>query len=303
MPGPTLFQSDSYTPKLPTRQTFNAGTYYTFVITSGTWAAGDTYTNNGQTFTALYANNSTFSNIFTASATGAPAASGTLTRSAGSGSATIAFTSNVATGTYLLPQNPQPLYITVTSVGGGGGGGGSGTTTTGGTGGTGGNSQFSSGTTLVQGNGGAGGATFDVGLAGIGGSASIGSAVIGTSIGGGAGQSASGAGSINTVQPASGAGGCCPLGGGGLGGTSGGGSAGRGFGGGGGGGGMTPIVNQSPANGGGAGGVAIGRIAGSASLNYSFTVGAAGTAGTAGTSGNVGFAGAAGIIIVDEYYQ
>jgi len=71
---------------------------YVFVITSGNAVTGDTYTNNGHTFTFL--GNST-ATLAVATGTGAPASSGTLTKSTGSGSSTIAFTSSKSTAPFL----------------------------------------------------------------------------------------------------------------------------------------------------------------------------------------------------------
>lgn len=66
----------------------SATSAYTFTITSATVVAGDTYTNNGQTFQVTTSGTVT---SMPASGTGAPGASGTLTRASGSGPATLAF--------------------------------------------------------------------------------------------------------------------------------------------------------------------------------------------------------------------
>lgn len=71
---------------------------YKFTITAGNATAGATYTNNGQTFTVL----STIAagTVLIAPGTGAPAASGTLTKSTGTGDATLTFSAVVAPPTY-----------------------------------------------------------------------------------------------------------------------------------------------------------------------------------------------------------
>lgn len=61
---------------------------YTFTVTSATVVAGDTYTNNGQTFTVATSGTVT---SMPCPGTGAPLASGTLTKATGSGPATLAF--------------------------------------------------------------------------------------------------------------------------------------------------------------------------------------------------------------------
>ncbi len=64
------------------------GQYY-FTITSGNATVGATYTNNAQTFTVV--NTIAAQTKLVCTGTGAPAASGTLTKSAGTGDATITF--------------------------------------------------------------------------------------------------------------------------------------------------------------------------------------------------------------------
>lgn len=62
---------------------------YIFTITSGNATVGATYTNNAQTFTILETIASQVTVV--SSGTGAPTASGTLTKSAGTGDATLTF--------------------------------------------------------------------------------------------------------------------------------------------------------------------------------------------------------------------
>ena len=65
------------------------GKHYTFTVTSASATVGATYTNNSQTFTVL-ATIASETTLYMGG-TGAPAASGTLTKSTGTGDATIAF--------------------------------------------------------------------------------------------------------------------------------------------------------------------------------------------------------------------
>lgn len=124
----------------PSVQVLTSGTAYnkdyTFVISSGNATAGDTYTNNGVTFTI---------NGTVASATqvvghgsGPPASSGTLTRTSGTGDATLTFSAFVS-----------PLYLYGECWSGGGGGGGGGTAGAAGGGGAGGNTTFGSNVTAT----------------------------------------------------------------------------------------------------------------------------------------------------------
>lgn len=78
---------------------------YTFTVTAANATIGATYTNNGQTFTVL----STIAagTTLVTSSTGAPAASGTLTKASGTGDATITFSSNFAT-----PYEVSSPYLT-----------------------------------------------------------------------------------------------------------------------------------------------------------------------------------------------
>ena len=64
-----------------------------FTITSGNATAGDTYTNNGQTFTVV--STVIAGTTLVTTGTGAPLASGTLTKASGSGDTTIAFSAFV----------------------------------------------------------------------------------------------------------------------------------------------------------------------------------------------------------------
>lgn len=66
-----------------------ANSYYVFTITSGSATIGATYTNNSQTFTVAATISSQTQLVCTG--TGAPQASGTLTKATGTGDATITF--------------------------------------------------------------------------------------------------------------------------------------------------------------------------------------------------------------------
>lgn len=275
------------TPKAPAHQQFlsGSGTYglsYYFITSAASANSGATYTNNGQTFTVT--NTISGGTQLLMTSTGAPAASGTLTKATGTGDATITFS------TFL-----SPLYIRVQAVGGGGGGaasnGGPG-------GGLGGNTTF--GTTLIVANGGTGGFGGAY-TAAPGGNASCGTA-LGFGISGAYGGSGEGASAANTTG---GNGGNSALGGAGSGGASGlpgnPGAVNSGSGGGGGGGyGGTPIITTG--NGGAAGGFANCTI-NNPSATYSWAVGASGTRGLASGSGQNGAIGGLGLIDVMEYFQ
>ncbi len=89
-----------------------AATDRVFVITSGNATAGATYTNNGQTFTVKYTISSKTQLI--CSATGASAASGTLTKASGTGDSTITFS---AARTFAQPDFPRAIRLKASAVG------------------------------------------------------------------------------------------------------------------------------------------------------------------------------------------
>lgn len=281
----------------PTVQKFTtsgaSGTYnknYTFVITSGSATVGATYTNNGVTYT-VYATVASATQVVM-SGSGAPTATGTLTKASGTGDATITFSQVLA-----------PLYLSVVVAGGGGGGSGSSTNAAnnGGTGGTGGTSTF--GTSLLSAVGGTGGAGGSQGLGGTGGMATISSPAVGTVIQGGyGGGSMEGQGAAN-IFFIGGVGGTNPLGGGGSGlvNSVSAGNGGRDNTGAGGGGAGSPSGGIS-GKGGGAGGY-ISAIIPSPSATYTYAVGASGTVGATGTGGAAGGLGGSGVVQITEYYQ
>jgi len=277
--------------------TSGSGTFYydyVFLVSGISTAptAGATYTNNGITFTVDQIINS--DTLLYANGSGAPAASGTLTKASGTGDSTITFAS------YRIP-----ISLRVRLIGGGGGGAGGGNNGTAGGGVNGNNTTFG---TLTAG-GGAGGA---VGGYGAGGSASIGSGWVGSVAQGQAGRgftASSDAGEYGT----GGAGGGSYFGMGGAGSANAGGnnpSANSGGGGGGGGFSATAVLRYSGSGGGGGGFVdAVTRSAPSAA-GYSYSVaalgscaGGAGCGGAAGTNGYAGAAGATGYVEIWQAYQ
>ncbi len=274
-------------PQRPVIQKFLSGTgtmnkTYVFTVTSGAATAGATYTNNGVTYTVV--ETIAAGTTLLATGSGAPLVSGTLTKSGGSGDATLTFHAVRA-----------PLYLKVKLVGAGGGGAGGGSG--GGIGGTGGTTTF--GTTLLSAVGGTGGGAVTIYSGGAGGTASLGTGPFGIALTGGTG---SGADEANLNYGAGGSGASTPFGGQGGGGgeDSAGNAAAVNTGAGGGGGGSSNGASHNNGGGGGAGGFIDAMIA-SPLATYDYAVGAAGTAGTAGAK--AGGAGGSGIIIVEEHYQ
>jgi hypothetical protein len=93
---------------------------YWFAISSGNATVGATYTNNSNTYIVI----STVSSATTVlmSGTGAPLSSGTLTKSGGTGDATLTFSAATAMAGYTPPTGTKTLDVI--AVGGGGGGAG-----------------------------------------------------------------------------------------------------------------------------------------------------------------------------------
>ncbi len=265
----------------PTVQIFlsGSGTYnlnYAFTVASATANLGDTYTNNGVTFT-VWASISGGTLLY-ARGSGPPTSSGNLVRSGGGGTDPIVFS-----------EVKAPLYLKVEMVAGGSGGNSSAAV-----GALGGNTTF--GSSLLSTTGGA--APASVGVGGIGGSGSITAPAVGIIIPGAHGQGST----TGTANMVGGTGGGTAFGGGGGGGcgVSGGGTAGSAAptnsGAGGGGNGGASAVNGSGA---GAGGGAIkALIPAPLSATYAYAVGGGGGGGS-GTAG----AGAAGFVIIEEHYQ
>lgn len=117
--GPTQLSTDAqYVWKTSTLSTPRL----TFTITSASATAGATYTNNGATFTVINTIASGVSILMDAG--GVPAASGTLTKSSGTGDTTITFSASaVATVSFVVPTNVTELFAVLVGGGGGGGGG------------------------------------------------------------------------------------------------------------------------------------------------------------------------------------
>ncbi len=282
--------------RLPTTQNFkgapSGATNYSFTISSGSATVGATYTNNGQTFTVLQTVASGV--LLFASGTGTPAASGTLTKSAGTGDATITF--SLFNGCYVLPASVSFIEVTVQGGGGGGGIGGTGGGSAGSNGSASsfGTSLFTAGAGGAGGNlggpGGSGGGTNSVGTAneilildgeiGEGGDADT---IVGVYAKGGNGGntwfSGCGKGTVNaagsTAIANSGAGG--------------------------GGGGGSNAASSAGGGGGGAGGYAQGWL-GNPLAYYQVVIGSGGTGATAGTNGFAAGDGAKGRVLVVEYY-
>lgn len=261
----------------PTVSLFNSssGTYnknYTFVITSGSATVGATYTNNSVTFTVYKTVASATQVVMSGS--GAPSASGTLTKASGTGDATLTFS-----------QVLSPLYLVVEMIAGGGGGNGATSN------GSNGNDTTFSDWTAGKGSSGTGGGSSP---GGAGGTNTTGTGVLIVNQTG-----ETGSGGVNAVTSIGGNGGAGFWGGAGVGGqfnASG-----------------TNAVTNSGSGGGGCGSptaAAAGPGAGSGgylkflvlspSATYSYGVGAGGAGGTGSPAGGNG---AAGRIIIMEYYQ
>ena len=293
--------------KVPTVQAFTATgpqTGWLFTIsTSSTLAIGDTYTNNGHTYTVEYPLAAQSGQVLFMTGTGATSGT-TLTRSAGSGTASITFSAKVATAQYTIPSSPAPLYIHVIASGGGGGGGQFSTV---GAAATAGGPTYFDGLGMVAIGGGAGANSGSGNAGGQGGSSSTATAntYLGLitqvlAVSGGSGQ-----GNFLTASSAQGGqGGSNPLGGSGGGGNgqSGGSNGQSGVAGTGGGGGGAGSAAAPTGSGGGSGGYAEAFISslGAGGTTLTYVVGAGGSGATGTTNGG---AGGSGTIIVKEYYQ
>lgn len=277
---------------ITTYRTSGTGTHYLsyiFAIVAGSATIGATYTHNSFTYTV---SETIASGLFlTAVGTGTPLASGTLTKSTGTGDATLTFRAYRA-----------PIALVVNGKAGGGGGGGSSTsavsTGTGGT--TGSTTSFGS---LASASGGVGGEGVGGGYSpGAGGGVTITApavAIVNSPGGIGAYGTKGYTGSANYS--------------GGNGGGSGGGKGGREAVGleagtaaaansGGGGGGASINAAQFPGNGGGEGGY-FSILVRNPAASYAYVVGGTAAGGSAGASGAVGGLGAGGWESVTEHFQ
>lgn len=272
------------------RFTSGSGTYipsYTFFVSSANATLGATYTNNGFTFTVSQTISAGL--ILVTTGTGAPAASGTLTRSSGTGDLTITFTSSV-----------QPVSILVEMAGGGGGGGGGASGSSGANGVVGGNSTFGG---LVTCNGGGRGGGGGAATSDPGGTATISAPAI--TIAAVTGQTGNSAALVASGSSSTGgAGGSSYYGGAGgsVSGNATGYAASANTGSGGGGGGTASTSQNQGGAGGSCGGFAKFIIPQALTTGYAYAVGGAGTGGAGGGSAGTGGAGSAGVIVVTEYY-
>lgn len=268
-------------PIAPTIQRFlsGSGNYnptYMFTVATANATAGDTYTNNGQTFTVV--NTLVSGTTLRTTGTGAPLAAGTLTRTSGSGDSTITFVAFKI-----------PLYIEVELAGGGGGGSNANTS------GSDGNDTTFGSSFLTAGKGFAGPTGQSPGTGGT--NTIVGSVDIIYSF---AGTGGAGGGAVAAASyPPGGQGGTNFLGGGGSGAFENSGTTS-----------YTDGIDNTGGGGGGgsAGGIgAIGAGAGAGSYlkvrlsvvtSYAYSVGAGGASG-GGTAG----AGGDGVVIVNEFWQ
>lgn len=256
---------------------FTFGSSYYFTCSSANATAGAEYTNNGETFTVL--ETIAAGTQLLVSSTGAPAASGTLTKSSGTGDATITFSSVRA---------PIAMRVTLRAGGAGGAGNGSGGFNAGGTGG---DTTFGA----LTANGGVGGAI----VGGLGGTASGGNIA---NLRGAPGQGVIGNTSPAVTQNYGGSGGGD---GGGQSGSNGanttGGSAQANSGGGGAGSGTS--ASYMATAGGGQGGLCD-HMYSYPAATYSGSVGVGGTGGAnSGGGGCTGGDGGSGKVITIEYWQ
>lgn len=267
------------------------------ISTSSTMAVGDTYTNNGNTYTALGALSAQSGQVLFMSGTGATSGT-TLTRATGSGTASITFGSKIALATYT--PSTGVLYVRVKQVGAGGGSSGSGTA--GGTAASAGLSTFFGANIVITTGGGAGvfasnaaspgtstinspatgrayGGSFGQGGGGGGGNASSGGCGGGNAL---FGPGAGGAWGIGTAIPAVG--------------NSGGGAGGPG------GDNVATAVSGTGGSGGGAAEFIL-NVTAFASTGIPYVIGTGGSGGGAGVSGLAGTTGADGCVFLYECFQ
>ena len=275
----------------PTIQRFTSGSgnydkNYAFIVSGASATVGATYTNNGVTYTVWATVAS--ANLVYMWGNGDPTSSGTLTKSAGTGDASIAFT-----------EVYKP-YLEVLCIGGGGGGAGGGSSGSG-NGGNGNDTTF--GTVITAGKGLlAGGST-----GGAGGAPTVNSPGIYVWAANGA-TGSNGPFNGNTIGIyLNGAdGGETVMGGRGRGGSgvnaTNGETAQSNTGSGGGGGGTNAASIDKAGGGGGGAGATVLALIPTPGTRYAYSVGSGGSAGTAGTNGYAGGAGATGIIVVTERY-
>lgn len=290
---------------------------YIFNITgTGSATVGAVYTNSGANFTVKGTVASSGQIIL--DSFGVPAASGTLTKSSGTGDATIAYGNQTAV--YIVPQSPTPLFLRVRLCGSGGGGEGGGTLANANSGSNGNPTTFGSPLFTANGGNGAGGASMGAGTPGnsqIAAGQSRGNGVInsvysGQIIIGQAGFSGSAyLTSGTTIIGSSGSGGSSPFGPGAFPvlGSNTGRDALPGSCGGGSGGGASSVANAAYGAGGQAGGYVDGimtspNIGSSGGIFFiAYNIGLKATGGSAGTNGSAGGASGSGYLSVEAHYQ
>lgn len=281
----------------PTIQTCTTGTgtynkNYTFIISSGSATVGATYTNNGITYTVFATVSSSTKVVMRGS--GAPTASGTLTKSGGSGDSTLTFS-----------EVRAPVALRIRMVGGGAGGGGGGASTDN----TNGDDtlwKIAGGAAILT-AGGAADSTNNGIFPGAGGTTTISSPAYGTGIVGGRGSMPVYNNGTNAFHASGGMGASTPFGGG-VGGnaTSNGFNAAANSGAGGGGGAGYSAGSPNIGGGGGSAGGFIDAIVPDPSDTYDWVVGAGGTGSAGGGSGSPGGSGGnggSGYIEITEMYQ
>jgi hypothetical protein len=278
-----LLSLPPYAESLTTSGTWNSKFY--FFTASANATAGAVYTNNSTNFTVV--NTVSAGMMLFASGSGFPTTSGVLTKSSGTGDATITF--------YAIRS---PLFLNVKLVGAGAGGAGAGVPT--GNAGT--NATGSSfGTSLLSATGGVGGAAGGGDYGGLGGIGTIASPAYGLASAGNSGGGSNTA--IVTIYVLGGSGGQSPFGGavGSSPANNAGSTAVANTGSGGSGGSSSGALNVVSGAGGGSGGY-VDAIIPSPSASYPFVIGAAGSGGAAGTNGFPGGSGSDGFIEVLSIY-
>lgn len=259
---------------------------YLFTVTSANATLAATYTNNGHTYTVLATLAS--GTLLFCSGASAPTASGTLTKSTGTGDSTIAFSLATPLALYSVPANVK--YLEIEGVGAGGGGGGS---TGSGAAGT----LTAFGSALLEALGGGGGAGGSGGNGGTGGTASIASGPLGMAFKGSDGGGTTLNGSGNAFSSAGAVGGASPFGGAGSGlitstGTNASTNSGSG------GGGASSSTGPADA-GGGAGGYFKCLITAAVAASYYYCIGVKGAGGSGTRAGGDG---GDGMILITEHY-
>lgn len=120
-----LTAANCYAPTITALTNNGTAAGYLFRVASANATAGATYTNNGSTFTVL---DTIVAGVFLAVSGTGTLSGTTLTKTSGTGDATIAFSAGPQTMAAItsaaLAPSATPLYFKVTTVGGGGGGAG-----------------------------------------------------------------------------------------------------------------------------------------------------------------------------------